>query len=193
MPSEGLDAVQIALAVGRALDTVGAGYFVGGSLASSLQGEPRSTNDIDVVVNLNEKQARQLSAALGSDFDVDEEALCDAVRRRTSWNIYHLPTMLKIDLFMLRDEPFDQSEFSRSRRLELAPGEGLTVKSPEDTVLRKLLWFVQGGSLSTTQWRDIVEVLRVSGPTMDALYMARWAATLGVSELLAKARTDATS
>jgi hypothetical protein len=126
-------------------------YFLGGSLASSLQGEPRSTNDIDFVVDLRAPQVQPLIDALGADFDADEEALREAVARRGSWNIYH----------------------------------------PEDTVLRKLMWFRDGGEVSTSQWRDIVQVLRVSAGKLDDSYLDEWSGRLGVAPLLAKAREAA--
>lgn len=167
-------------------------YFLGGSLASSLQGEPRSTNDIDFVVDLRVPQIRPLVDALGADFDVDEEALREAVARRGSWNIFHLPSLTKVDLFLLRSGPFDASEFSRRRRTTLPPdGRGLYIKSPEDTVLRKLLWFREGGEASSSQWRDIVQVLRVSGGRLDDSYLEEWAERLGVAPLLARAREAA--
>ena len=167
-------------------------YFLGGSLASSLQGEPRSTNDIDFVVDLRAPLIKPLIDALGADFDVDEEALSEAVARRGSWNIFHLPSLTKVDLFMLRPGPFDASEFSRRSRITLTPdGRGLYIKSSEDTVLRKLLWFRDGGEASTSQWRDIVQVLRVSAGKLDAAYMDEWAGRLGVVPLLAKAREAA--
>ncbi|WP_309894739.1 hypothetical protein [Archangium sp.] len=85
-----------------------------------------------------------------------------------------------------------QGEFSRRRALELRPGESIVVKSPEDTVLRKLLWFQEGGGVSDRQWRDIVQVLRVSGASMDVTYLEQWAERLDVADLLARARAEAT-
>ncbi len=186
-----MDELDVALRLARAFDTLEIPYFVGGSLASSLQGEPRATNDIDCVVELNEGQVEPLSEALGTDFELDADALKDAVRGQSSWNIFFLPLAVKIDLFVLRTTSFDRSEFSRRRLLEIRPGQSLMIKSPEDSVLRKLLWFQQGGSVSSTQWRDVVEVLRVSGPSMDPDYLTRWADTLKVDGLLSRAMTEA--
>lgn len=182
---------EVVLAVARALDATGTAYFLGGSMASSLQGEPRSTNDLDFVVDLQPQKVKALIEALGPDFDVDDEALLDAARRRSSWNIYFFPSAVKIDLFMRGSAPFDASEFARRRPVELRPGRSVMVKSPEDTVLRKLLWFRAGGELSTTQWRDVVEVLRVGGMNLDRAYLDEWAAALAVTELLTRARADA--
>jgi hypothetical protein len=98
---------------------------------------------------------------------------------------------VKIDLFILQTSPFDMSEFSRRRPIEIRPGEAIVVKSAEDTVLRKLLWFQAGGGVSDRQWRDIVQVLRVSGPTMDPKYLESWAGQLGMVDLLGRARNEA--
>ncbi len=191
MPSDPLDPLAVAQLVARAFDQLGAPYFLGGSLASSVQGEPRATNDIDFVVDLSDHQAARLETVLGPDFDVDTEALREAVRQRSSWNIFHLPSMTKVDLFVRRSGAFDTSEFERRTLIALGEGEALVIKSPEDTVLRKLLWFREGGEGSTKQWRDVVEVLRVSGPSMDHGYLDEWAGQLGLVQLLAKARAEA--
>ncbi len=181
----------MALAVARALDAVGAPYFLGGSLASSVQGEPRATNDIDLVIELSPSRVRAFAQALGPDFEVDEEALAEAALRRSSWNIYHLPSMTKVDLFIRRPGAFDDSEFGRRRAIDVRPGQQLLLKSPEDTVLRKLLWFRDGGGVSTTQWRDLVEVLRVGGSTLDHEYLRTWSVRLSLEELLQRALGEA--
>jgi hypothetical protein len=183
--------IDVALEMARAFESLGIGYFLGGSFASSMQGEPRATNDIDFVVDLPPSKVESLAQTLGPDFEVDVESLLEAARQRRTWNIFHLPTAVKIDLFILQHAPFDLSEFSRRRAVELGPAMSLVVKSPEDTVLRKLLWFQAGGGVSERQWRDVVQVLRVSGAAMDETYLVQWAERLGVTELLARARTEA--
>jgi hypothetical protein len=191
MPSELPNPLDVAVLVAGALDRAGVEYFLGGSVASSLQGEPRSTNDIDFVVDLRSESVAALIRELGEEFEVDEEALRDAVRARASWNIFHLSSMMKIDLFIRRPGAFDDSEFARRRTLELEPGVALAVKSPEDSVLRKLVWFRDGGGVSSTQWRDVVEVLRVSSQGLDERYLVEWAEKLGVGPLLENARAEA--
>jgi hypothetical protein len=88
-----MDVLDVALLVSDALERTGVGYFLGGSLASSFQGEPRATNDIDLVVELTEEKVSPLAEALGPDFDVDLPALRRAARERTSWNLVHVPTV----------------------------------------------------------------------------------------------------
>lgn len=185
----GENAIDIALKVARALNAVGAEYFVGGSLASSLQGEPRATNDIDFVIALPVGKVGDLSAALGSDFEVDTDMLRDAVLHARCANAFYLPVVTKIDFFGRGYEPFDESEFARRRVTTVTTGgDSLVVKAPEDTVLRKLLWYREGGEVSDKQWRDIVSVLQISGDKLDQAYLAAWASRLHVSELLERAR-----
>lgn len=185
------DVVDVAFLVADALERVGVGYFLGGSLASSIQGEPRATNDIDMVVDLGEEQVAPLLEALGPDFDADAEALRRAARERTSWNIVYAPTVTKVDLFVLRDAPFDRSEFARRERVEIRGGRSLHVKRAEDSVLRKLLWYRAGGEVSDRQWRDLVSVLRQSREVIDGAYLDAWAERLGLQGLLARARQEA--
>ena len=185
-------ALSVALLVAGALERVGADYFLGGSLASSLQGEPRATNDIDMVVDLGPWKVAAFAAALGADFDVDTAALAAALGRGESWTIFYTPVFTKIDLFPLGDQPFDRSEFARRRVVVVGrDGATLAVKSPADSVLRKLAWYRGGGEVSAKQWRDVVEVLRVSGQTLDDGYLDHWAPRLAVADLLERARREA--
>ena len=180
------ETVQVAVAVARALESVGIEYALGGSVATSVQGEPRSTNDIDFAVRLHESQVEKLIAALGPDFDVDEESLREAVRQRRSANIFHLGAMVNVDLFNRGAVSFDQSEFSRRVRVDLQPGP-IYLATTEDNLLRKLRWFRIGGEVSDRQWRDILGLLRVSGETLDLIYLRRWAKDLGIEDLLERA------
>jgi hypothetical protein len=185
----GENAIDIALKVANALTVAGADYFLGGSLASSLQGEPRATNDIDFVIALPIGRVNALRDALGSEFEVDTDILRDAVLHASSANAFYLPVVTKIDFFGRGYEPFDESEFSRRRSVIVrSTGESLVVKSAEDTVLRKLLWFREGGEVSEKQWRDVVSVLRISGHVMDDGYLSSWATHLKLEALLRRAR-----
>ena len=100
--------------------------------------------------------------------------------------------MTKIDIFALGPSPYDEVEFSRRRKVKVrASGEELVVKAPEDTILRKLLWYREGGEVSSKQWRDIVEVLRVSGAEINDQYLSMWAEKLRVDGLLTRAQAEA--
>lgn len=186
------DALDIALLVAAAIDAVGGEYFIGGSVASSLQGEPRATNDIDVVIAMLGLRVRAFAEKLGGDFEVDQSMLRDALSRGGSANIFYLPLVTKIDIFGLGDTPYDEVEFARRRRVRVrTSGEELWFKSPEDTILRKLLWYREGGEVSEKQWRDVTGVLRIRGPQLDVAYLDTWAARLGLTPLLTRARVGA--
>jgi hypothetical protein len=186
------DAIDIALRVAAAVEEAGGGYFVGGSLASSMQGEPRATNDIDIVLELPLGRIREFVEALGHDFEVDIDALRTALLNGTSCNVFFLPLLTKVDLFGVGPTAYDEAEFSRRRPVVVRePDTYLVLKTPEDTVLRKLWWFRQGSEVSDRQWRDIVQVLKISGSVMDDGYLERWATVLEVDDLLPRAREEA--
>lgn len=186
-----VDAIDVALQVAHAIESVGGTYFVGGSVATSFQGEPRATNDIDIVCELPLGKIGAFADTLGSDFEVDRDMLRDALMNARTCNIFFLPSVMKIDLFGVGTDAFDEIEFSRKRAVEVRPtGETLVLKSPEDSVLRKLLWYRLGGETSERQWRDVLSVLRVSGASLDHGYMTTWASRLKVGSLLARARQE---
>jgi hypothetical protein len=188
------DPIAIALRVAMAIESVGGAYFVGGSVASSLQGDPRSTNDIDIVVSLAANEVDALATALGPDFEVDRDMLRQALVAGTSANAFFLPVLTKIDFFGVGRSEFDESEFARRRPVVVGEaGESLVVKTPEDSVLRKLLWFREGGSVSDKQWRDVVAILRVGGGSLDVAYMTAWAQRLGVATELTRAKGEVAS
>lgn len=182
------DPLDVALRVAAALERVGAVYFVGGSVASSLYGEPRSSNDIDFVVDMPLGKVAALATELGDDFEVDVDMLREAVRFGRTANLFYLPSVLKIDIFGHPHGPFDEVEFSRSRRVRIRDdGATLVLKSPEDTILRKLLWYRQGGEASPRQLRDVDGVLRANAASLDFDHLSTWAARIGVSDLLDEA------
>ena len=128
--------------------------------------------------------------ALGADFLVDALALEAALVAQHGWNIIHLPTVTKIDLLLRGASEYDHSEFERRERVEVRAGQWLFVKRPEDSVLRKLLWFREGGGVSDRQWRDVLGVLRHSSGLMSFDYLEHWAQEIGVKDLLDRARQE---
>ena len=185
------DAYEVVLAVTRALDALGVASTVGGSIASSFAGEPRSTIDIDVVAALEEHHVAGLVSRLGSDFYADEDALRRAVRTRTSANLIHQRTMLKIDLFVAGGTPLDAQQLARRQRVTLEDGRELFVHPPEDILLQKLRWYQLGGGSSDRQWRDVIAIIRVQGERLDRQYARKNAPALGVSDLLSRAFDEA--
>ena len=182
------DALRATLAVVGVLERLGLPYLIGGSLASSLHGIPRSTRDADIAIVLPDARVRELLAALGASFYADEDAARSAVARKASFNVIHLPTMFKVDLFALADDELARQELSRRQRHPLGdPPAEVWVASAEDTVLQKLLWYRLGNEVSDRQWSDVIGVLQVQGSRLDLDYLDRWAGELGLTSLLREA------
>ena len=157
-----------------------------------MQGEPRATNDIDLVIELPLGEIGNFRSSLGADFELDEDMLRDALLHARSANAFYLPTTTKIDFFGRGYDGFDAIEFERRQALAVKKtGELLFVKTPEDTILRKLLWYRDGGCVSDRQWRDVVSVLRISAKRLDNDYLVKWAGQLCVAALLTQAREGA--
>lgn len=177
----------------RAFDTLGVEYVVGGSLASSVYGIPRATQDVDLVAEMNAAHAEPLARLLNGDFYVDVDMILDAVRRRASFNVIHLATMFKADVFVMKGDSWSREEMQRARSEALEGSQGpVTIRfaSPEDTLLHKLVWYRLGNEISDRQWGDILGVIKVQGSLLDDEYLDRWAAALDVADLLARARSQ---
>ena len=184
--------LQVALSVARALEQCGLRYVVGGSLASSVSGEPRSTLDVDLVVAIHAADVEPLLAALGDDFRADAEAVHRAVRR-SSVNVFHQATSTKVDLFVLGGSPLDEQALERRVRLRVAadPERFLYVYTPEDILLQKLRWYRLGGEVSDRQWRDVLGIVTVQDRGLDEEYLRRGADLLAVAELIERALREA--
>ena len=175
-----------------ALSRLGIPYALGGSWASCLFGQMRLTLDADLSLEPFPGQESALCACFGEDYYVSPDAVREAVRRRSSFNIIHLPSGFKVDCFVRKDRPFEQSVMARRRSYAL-PGQlgpPLQCVTPEDVVLLKLEWFRLGNEASERQWRDVLGVLQVQAGRLDDAYLDRWAADLGVADLLRRARQE---
>ncbi len=178
-----------ALKVVDVLESLGVPYLIGGSVASGIHGIPRSTQDVDLVVDMALHHAESFVAALAPGFYADLRAIQEAIRARRSFNLIHLETIVKLDLFVAKAEAFARSQMERRTRLELVKdsGQSVFVATAEDTVLAKLSWYRTGGEASSTQWNDVLGVLKVQGTALDRRYLGKWASNLGLVDLLEKA------
>jgi hypothetical protein len=178
----------------RAFDDLGIRYLVGGSLASAIYGKPRATQDVHLVAEIAMPDVGPLASDLAADFYVDPDMIRDAIRRRACFNVVHLATMFKADVFIGRDDAWSREEMVRARTEEIDTPDGraaVRFASPEDILLHKLVWYKLGDQVSDRQWGDIVGVIRVQADSLDVAYLRSWAPALGVSDLLARAWTAA--
>ena len=185
--------IAVTLTVVDALDGLGVPYAIGGSLASAVHGVMRATLDADLVAELRLEHVDPLIRKLGPAFYADRETVRQAVQQRTSFNLIHLDTMFKVDLFVARPHPFDRSQLAR-RQLQMLsddPPRYAYVSSAEDTVLAKLEWYRMGGEISDRQWRDVLGVLSVQAGRLDRDYLSRMGVELRVADLLEKALQEA--
>jgi hypothetical protein len=172
----------------RALEGIGARYLIGGSVASSSQGLPRATLDTDLLVELGALQTEALAKALGGDWYLDAEFARQSVVRGRAFNVIHMPSGHKFDIFPAHS-PFNLLELDRATiRTLILPGGELTciVATPEDMILAKLQWYRAGGEISDRQWSDITGML-VINRDLDFNYLNQWGHELRVDDLLEKA------
>ena len=173
-----------------ALDAAGVAYMATGSIVSSLQGEPRATHDIDLVVAITATAASTLLRSFPPpDFYLDERAVIDAIARRDMFNLLDVAGGDKVDFWVLTDELYDQARFAR-RQSEQLPGLSLFVSSPEDTILQKLRWSELSGG-SDKQYTDALRVFEVQFRGLDLPYMDRWAVALGIQSAWDRLRAEA--
>ncbi len=167
----------------RALESAGVGYLLSGSLASSIQGEPRATHDIDLVIEIDVRVVDALAKAFGADaYYFDPLAALAALDARGMFNLINTKTGDKVDFWALTDSAFDVSRFSRRIGARVF-GAMIDVSSPEDTILQKLKWADASGG-SEKQVRDALGVYEFNRGSLDEAYLDTWASELGVSALL---------
>lgn len=178
------DAIEATLRVTSVLEGLGVRYVVGGSLASSLQGIPRATQDVDVVAAMREEHVEPFASLLGHDFYVDRDMIRDAIRTRHEFNVIYQPTVFKIDVFVPVLDLVTRRELSRGVRYALDEARSLVVASPEDVIVQKLRWYRLGNHISERQWTDALGVIETHRARLDRGYLAETAELLGVSDLL---------
>lgn len=165
----------------RIIETAGIPYMVTGSFASSYHGEPRASNDADIIISPSEDQLETFLELLETDYYVDPETAKDAFNRQSMFNIIDSLQGWKADLIICKDRPFSQEEFYRRAQGTIA-GINVTVASPEDIILSKLEWAKKGQS--QLQFRDALGVASIQFRQLDKNYLIKWAKELKVDQLL---------
>ncbi len=157
-------------------------YMISGSVASSLHGEPRSTHDIDVVVAIKKTDVRKLTHVFHPPrFYLDKESIYEAIEKKDMFNLIDAEEGGKIDFWLLTDDSFDRSRFSR-RQKEKVMGFHMQVSSPEDIILAKLKWAKLSGG-SEKQFTDALRVYEVQSKNLDTGYLETWVKKLDLGLL----------
>ncbi len=185
--------IAVTLTVIEALNSLHVPYLLGGSFASAVYGVPRATMDADIVADLRLEHVDALLALLGRAFYFDADTMRHAIEQRSSFNLIHLQSMFKVDIFVFRGRPYDQAQMAHRVPQILDPEvqQPVDTASAEDTILAKLEWYRLGNEVSERQWRDVLGVLRVQAGRLDHAYLHRWAVELGLADLLARALAEA--
>jgi len=185
--------IEVTLQVTGVLEKLGIPYLIGGSLASTLYGMIRTTQDSDIIAEMHPDHVKPFVSSLQNEFFIDEEMITDAVQRNSSFNIIHRETMFKVDVFIPTPRPFQQSQLARAQRqaFELETRMSANFASAEDTILSKLEWYRMGGEVSERQWRDILGILKTRAGELDLGYLKKWAQDLNVGDLLERALKEA--
>ena len=186
---------DVAMQVVRALEDMQVRFLVVGSLASSAMGTPRASLDADIVADLRAEHTDELVSRIGPAFYVSADMIREAVRTRSSFNVIHIASGFKVDVFVLKNRAFDRQAFERVvvRAWPTEPQRTVPFCSAEDIILHKLEWYRMGGEVSERQWSDILGVLQVQGERLNREYLRRWATDLQVVDLLERAWKEATS
>ena len=169
-------------------------YWIGGSVASMKYGEFRTTQDVDFIADVREENIPALVAAWSEEFYVDDEMIREAIETQSSFNIIHLNTGFKADVFIAKSDAWTEEEAARRRIEEVITGDPSTrvyLASPEDVILHKLRWFRLGGEVSDRQWLDVQKVLKTQKNALEYDYMWYWAAELNLTGLLEQALSAA--
>jgi hypothetical protein len=187
--------IEVMLLVTGLFERLGVPYLISGSLASTLYGMVRTTQNSDIIAEMHPEHIQPFVSALEADFYVDKEMIAEAIQDNSSFNIIHRDTIFKVDVFIPRPRPFLQSQLARATRLTFTLGTVVSAKfaSPEDTILSKLEWYRMGSEVSDRQWQDILGVLKTKTGEINLEYLRQWAKELTVSDLLDSALTQSTS
>ena len=178
------DVLVVAATLGEIFESLGVEWLVGGSVASSLLGMPRTTLDLDLVADLQSSDVPAFVRALYGSFYISDHAVRAAILDRGSFNLVHLASMFKVDVFVPQADPLSRVQLQRRCFLEVGPGLRLPVASPEDIIFQKLAWYRKGGGVSERHLRDVAGVITVGSTKLDLDYLHEVAAEAGQTDLL---------
>ena len=180
------DLVAALAPVSAALAKLGIRHYVGGSVASSFHGASRSTMDVDLVADMTDAHVSEFVKCFSQDFYLSEAAVRDAIRRKSCFNLIHLPTSFKVDVFVSRQRPFDVSAMNRAKMEHLGDSHVLEIRiaTPEDSIISKLEWYRKTNETSERQWDDVTRLLKLLGDAADREYLMASADSVAVKDLL---------
>jgi len=163
------------------LENAGIAYMLSGSVGSSFHGRPRATNDVDIVIAPAEAQLDSFTKSLGKDYYVSADAVKDAFRHNSMFNVIDVEGGWKADFLIRKKRPFSMEEFDRRRRANVM-GLEVWLVSPEDMILSKLEW--SKGNIGGNQFRDALGVAIVQWGHLDRDYLDKWAKELQLEGLV---------
>jgi hypothetical protein len=173
----------------KMLDKSNIPYMLSGSIGSGFHGQPRATNDADIIIDPSNEQLISFVSSLGPDYYVSKEAAIEALNDNSMFNIIDIKTGWKADLIIRKKRAYSKQEFSRRTSTTLM-GMSLWILSPEDSILSKLEW--SKSRESQTQFKDALGVIMVQWDSLDFDYMKKWAKELQIEDsfehLLAEAQ-----
>jgi hypothetical protein len=173
---------ELLLYVVKCLEKLKIPYLITGSIASMAYGEPRLTNDIDIVADIDLNQTQKVKDCFPElDFYLEIESIRRAIRQRLQFNIIHPSSGLKIDIMIPDRDSFNRSRFSRTKRLKISETDYAEFAAPEDVIVKKLEYYQKGGS--DKHLRDIAGMMKISAPMIDEAYLGEWTDKLGLSDL----------
>lgn len=164
-----------------ALDNTGIAYMLSGSIGSSFHGQPRATNDADIVIAPNEAQLYTFAQSLGKDYYVSLDAVRDALKHNSMFNVVDIQTSWKADFIICKKRAFSSEEFQRRQKVKIM-GLNIWIVSPEDAILSKLEW--AKNTESNQQFQDALGVAVVQWGSLDSDYLHKWAGKLQVESSL---------
>jgi len=177
-----MDLIELMAFVTNVFDELSIPHFITGSCASISYGEPRLTNDIDIVADIAPEKIEKLLARFPQEeFYISEDAVKQALAFKNQFNIIHPSSGLKVDVMIRHNSKFDDSRFCRVRNLNITGKNQIAFASPEDVIIKKMEYFKLGGS--EKHLRDITGILRLSGESIDKNYISEWVRILGLEDI----------